>query len=331
MEVDVRTGAGALEEDDWSVAVVADPHGTVFHTPAFLRLWWEHYGEGELVAVRARAGAGGEVVGFCACEVRDGALRFVGGTEVTDYMGPVAAPEVRDDFVRALVGELGRRDDWTRAYLMGLPEDVPVLPLLQEAVTGAAGAEPEVVDNGVAPFVGPLPDGTAYLDSLGSKDRHEIKRKRRRLQRELGDYVVEASTPDRLPDDLEAFIALHKLSSGEKGLFLEAGNEAFFRDLVTTFVAGGLMDDMVLRVGDRVVATALCFRFRDDVLFYNMTFDRDAASASPGIVLVSHVIERSFEGGAHRVDLLKGDYTYKYRVGGRRREMRGLVFPRFTG
>ena len=30
---------------DWSALVTADPAGTVFHTPAFLKLYWEEFAD----------------------------------------------------------------------------------------------------------------------------------------------------------------------------------------------------------------------------------------------------------------------------------------------
>lgn len=64
---------------DWSALVSADPAGTIFHTPAFLKVYWEEFGEDPSSLLLA-FGVEGDV------------LRFLGGTEVTDYLGPVADP-----------------------------------------------------------------------------------------------------------------------------------------------------------------------------------------------------------------------------------------------
>ena len=78
----------------WAELVVADPAGTFFHTPAYLKLYWEEFGEtpDHLLLAFAEEDDGTQV-GAVAFERIDETLRFLGGTEVTDYMGPVGLPE----------------------------------------------------------------------------------------------------------------------------------------------------------------------------------------------------------------------------------------------
>ena len=172
---------------DWSALVTADPAGTVFHTPAFLKLYWEEFADLPDHLLLAFAEEDGDQVGAVAFERLDGTLRFLGGTEVTDYMGPVGLPEARPNVAKELFAALARTDDWTEADLRGLPEDQPWLGLLTEAAA-AQGFATEILDdqNGVAPFL-PLPGSyEEYLERLPAKLRHEIKRKARRLEAEVG-------------------------------------------------------------------------------------------------------------------------------------------------
>jgi len=78
---------------DWSNLVTADPAGTFFHTPQFLKLYWEEFVHGQEQLLLAFAEEDGAQVGAVAFERSGTRLRFLGGTEVTDYMGPVALPE----------------------------------------------------------------------------------------------------------------------------------------------------------------------------------------------------------------------------------------------
>ena len=142
---------------DWSALVTADPAGTVFHTPAFLKLYWEEFADLPDHLLLAFAEEDGDQVGAVAFERLDRTLRFLGGTEVTDYMGPVGLPEVRPTVAKELFAALARTDDWTEADLRGLAEDQAWLGLLTEAAA-AQGFATEVLDdqNGVAP-VPPAP------------------------------------------------------------------------------------------------------------------------------------------------------------------------------
>src|SRR4051812_34438463 len=114
---------------DWMHLVEVDGAATFFHTPRYLKLYWEEFGH-ETELRLAFAEDDGEIVGAAAFEINDSTLRFLGGTEVTDYMGPVAAPGAEDRVAKELVEAIGALD-WTEADLRGLPEDSPWLARLQ--------------------------------------------------------------------------------------------------------------------------------------------------------------------------------------------------------
>ncbi|MFL5766727.1 MAG: GNAT family N-acetyltransferase, partial [Actinomycetota bacterium] len=195
---------------DWSALVKADPSATIFSTPDYLKLYWEEFGE-ELGLLLAFVERDGTQVGVAAFEDLGGTIRFLGGTEVTDYLGPVAAPVDMEYVATGVVRGLVERGGWEELDLRGLPEDQPWLDLLRKAAEGA-GLRTEVTDDKepVAPFL-PLP-GTweEYLASLPSKLRHEIKRKARKLESELGAYTIVESTEETLRSDLDRFVELHR-------------------------------------------------------------------------------------------------------------------------
>ena len=206
------------------------PAGTFFHTPGFLKLYWEEFADQPDHLLLAFADEDGEQVGAVAFGGGlDGTLRFLGGTEVTDYMGPVALPDARSTVAKELFAALGRTGDWTEADLRGLPKESPWLELLAEAAA-AQGFSTEVLEdqNGVAPFL-PLPGSyEEFLERLPSKLRHEIKRKARRLEAEVGPWHICLATQDTLEAFLDRFVELHRTSEGPKGVFMQPGMEIFF-------------------------------------------------------------------------------------------------------
>ena len=122
----------------WHELVEADPAGTFFHTPAYLKLYWEEFGEtpDHLLLAFAEDDDGSQV-GAVAFERIGETLRFLGGTEVTDYMGPVGLPDRQDAMAKELWTALLTREDWRDADLRGLPEDRSWLGLLRDAAAAA--------------------------------------------------------------------------------------------------------------------------------------------------------------------------------------------------
>jgi CelD/BcsL family acetyltransferase involved in cellulose biosynthesis len=330
MDIVFSTDPRDFARRDWSPLVTADPAGTFFHTPGFLKLYWEEFGSQADHLLLAFAEEDGEQVGAVAFERFDATLRFLGGTEVTDYLGPVALSDARSNVAKELFAALGRRDDWTEADLRGLPEDQPWLELLGEAAA-AQGFTTEVLEdqNGVAPFL-PLPGSyEEYLERLPSKLRHEIKRKARRLEAEVGPWHICLATQDTLEAFLDRFVELHRTSEGPKGVFMQPGMEIFFRRLGEAFLPLGVFSLTFIEAAEHVkLAGSIGFRFEGAYSLYNSAFDRAYVAASPGMVLVAEDIRIAIEGGCSAFDMLKGDYAYKYRFGATPRAIRSLVVRR---
>ena len=117
IRIDLSDDPRDFQRRDWRELVRRDPDATFFHTPGFLKLYWEEFGEEPQHLLLAFASdEAGTQVGAVAFELIGDVLRFLGGTEVTDYLGPVGistassqsrnrisagSPRIRDGFRRS--------------------------------------------------------------------------------------------------------------------------------------------------------------------------------------------------------------------------------------
>ena len=303
---------------DWSDLVTADPEGTIFHTPAYLKPYWEELGTGRLLI--GFVSRGGDAVAAAVFEVRNEVLTWLGGSEVTDYMGPVGLPDVRETSAKELVAALVARDDWREADLGGLLKTSRWLRALVDAAADV-GIETGQADDGGAPFL-ELP-GTydRYLARLPGKLRHEVRRKERRLSESLPASRLVDATPETAPDELSRFVELHRESPGRKGSFMVPGMELFFRRLADALSLDGTFRLSYLDAGGDMIAAAVGFRWRDRFLVYNSAFDHRHEHLSPGIVLVDMLIRSAIEEGRRGFDLLKDELPYKLRFGAHTRRL----------
>ncbi len=312
---------------EWIQLVDSDPTTTFFHQPRYLKLYWEEFGHDTRLQL-AFGEEDGRTVGACAFELHErGLLRFLGGTEVTDYMGPVGAAGYEDAFAKELLGALAERGDWSSADLRGLGEDSPWLPRMADAA-GSLGLSIEPGLDAVAPFLELAPTWDDYLAGLPGKLRHELRRKARRLDAEVGEHRVVFATPGTLEDDLGLFAEMHRTSEGPKGHFMVPGMELFFRRLGELFIPQGEFHLAFLEAGGVRLAGAIAFRHRGVFNLYNSAFDRSMRELAPGMVLVADLIEHAIADGCGTFDMLKGDLAYKYRFGAVRREVRKLEIAR---
>ena len=314
----------------WNDIVDVDPAGTFFHTPEYLKLYWEEFGEepDHLLLAFAEDDDGTQV-GAVAFERIGGTLRFLGGTEVTDYMGPVGRPGSQDAVAKELWAALLQRDDWDTADLRGLAEDNAWLALLRDTAREHGLVVEEGSDQGeVAPFLALPPTWEDYLARLPSKMRHEIKRKAHKLETEAGPYTIVTATEDTLLTLLDRFVQLHRMSEGNKGVFMQPGMEIFFRRLGEAFLPRGIFKLTFIELNGELAAGTIGFEFCDTYSLYNSAFDRGWGNLAPGMVLVGEDIRLAIEHGCQAFDLLKGDYAYKYRFGATARAVKRLAVRR---
>ena len=330
VQITVSEDARDFQRRNWSALVQQDPAGSFFHQPAYLKLYWEEFGESpeHLLLVFGADDDDAQVaaVGF---ERSGDVLRFLGGTEITDYLGPVALPGAKATFVDELWDVLLERTDWASADLWGLAEDTGWYDLLAEAASARGLDVAEAPDHdGVAPFLALPPTWDGYLEALPAKMRHEVKRKAKKLEAEAGPVrIVTAGTEDLVPL-LDRFVELHHMSEGPKGVFMMPGMEIFFRRLGEAFLSAGAFRLNFIEVGGQLAAGTIGFRWADRFYLYNSAFDRSWGSLAPGMVLVGEDIRLAIEDGATGFDMLKGDYDYKYRFGAVARRVRRLVVTR---
>ena len=314
---------------DWSELVRLDPSGTIFHTPDFLKLYWEEFGEEPDHLLLAFGEDAGAQVAAAAFERIGDTLRFLGGTEVTDYLGPVGRPDATTAFSDALWTELLERRDWRIADLRGLPEDSSWLAALRDAAGAHGLAVEETEDqNGVAPYLELPATWDAYLQQISSKLRHEIRRKAKKLETEAGPFRIETATSATLLPLLDRFVELHRMSEGPKGVFMVPGMEIFFRRLGEALCERGIFRLSFIRVNGELAAGTIGFEFEGTTSLYNSAFDRGWQQLAPGMVLVAENVRQAIEQGCEIFDFLKGDYAYKYRFGARKRIVKRLVVTR---
>jgi CelD/BcsL family acetyltransferase involved in cellulose biosynthesis len=240
--------------------------------------------------------------------VDDGVVRFGGDADLTDYHTPLGAG-VEALFTEIAVEGVGREFD-----LDSLPIEAAE-PIVKGLERGGirVGMERHTVA-----AVLDLPDTIDdYLSRIGKKQRHEVRRKRRRYEEAIGDVIYETRTEPC--QAFEEFFRLHRLSGGAKGMFMTDEHERFFRELLE---APGWRID-VLRIPDQDRAAAGLFLFADahGMYLYNSAYDPDLRDASPGVAIIGAAIERAIEDGLGRFDFLKGDEIYKFRLGAEERPL----------
>ena len=266
----------------------------------WLQTWWELRGRGELIITDTPESL------LCLTLV-DEVVEFAGEADLTDYHSPLGSPDATA--LTELVADL---EPGTQLLLDSLPRESA------DAVVTAlatAGLEPAVEQHEVAAVLELPQTFDEYLASIGKKERHELRRKRRRFDNEVGPARLERREG---PEAVALFARLHRLSAGDKGEFMTEDIERFFLALHTD--AGGMIDVLV-DGQDRPASVIFSFEDEHGFYLYNSAYEPELRALSPGNVMLSHLIERAIERSLPVFDFLKGDETYKFRLGATERPL----------
>ncbi|HWL64504.1 MAG TPA: GNAT family N-acetyltransferase [Actinomycetota bacterium] len=322
MALDVRVDCTerCFELPEWKELLERDPNRHIFATPEWNRLWWEQFGAGkDLFVLTMYSGEDLTAIVPLYRKPEDGRkiFRFNGGIDLTDYQGPVCSLDDRDVVAETLVKWLAETDiEWDEFDAHNMPVPLGFAEFLVERADrdGFSWA----LDQEETTAVMTLPDSwDEYLEHLDKKERHELRRKRRRLGRDHPDARIHSSDEDTLEEDLSKFIDLHRQAEGTKGRFMGPEIAEFFKRIADCFASLGWLRLDTLSIGDRALASTFSFQYDNTFYLYNSAFDPTIGRLSPGYILVSQLIEDAIEGGVRRFDFLRGPERYKYQFGAR--------------
>lgn len=298
---------------------------SVFLTPRWQRLWWEHFGVEEgLLLLSFQEGA--DPVGIAPLQRQGDTISFLGDTDLFDYHDFIVPAGREEAFYPMLVDALAR-ESWDRIYLPSVPEGSPTLKYLP-ALAAERGWTCEVEREDVSPGVS-LPSGwEEYLSGLSKKHRHELRRKFRRLQAVPSVRTEAFSTAEAVEGRMDEFFALMRRSMEAKSRFLTPEREGFFRSMAAALAGDGVAQLWFLDVDGRVAAATLCFDYQGTRFLYNSGFDPDFSDLSVGLLLKATCIRDAIERGLGYFDFLRGDEQYKYHLGGQDRTVHQMTVTR---
>lgn len=309
----VQTEAFTNLADEWETLAAVSPSASTFTTWRWQHLWHEHLGQRHRLVVLTVRDDGGRLIGLAPLAERAGTIEFGGGADVADYLDVLTAHAERQPVVAALA-EVMAAQDWTAYDLRSVPAESLLLGLLPSALR-ARGYDVAVERDEVCPGVELPGDWDSYLGHLNKKDRHELRRKLRRLEA-AGSVRCYAIADEReLPAALGDFLRLHRASRAEKALFMDEQQETFFRALGATFFPTGTMRLYFLELDGQRVASTICFDHRDETWLYNSGYDPRFAWLAVGLLLKALCVRDAIVRGKRRFDFLRGNERYKYDLG----------------
>ena len=304
----------------WNRLVSAMRFPSPFCTWEWIYTWWKQFGdEHELVPLFIYRGDELRGIlplfkhGSAAVSrwLKGATLDYCGATEVyPDHLDIVCAPE--DAAVCAAAAFdflLTRLPAWARLRLPMLAQDSDLLRALGPARGKLQVAVRQV---SVAPYIALTGSFEDYLAGLRSKERYNIRSRRKKLLEE-GGIRFEAIAPAEFETGLHVLFDLHARRADAKRIASTFGRSAVF-EFHRALLRRLNPSDVALRClkGEAgIIAVLYGFRCGNRFFFYQTGYNPDWSSASPGIVIVSETLREAFATGCTEFNFLQGDEPYK--------------------
>jgi CelD/BcsL family acetyltransferase involved in cellulose biosynthesis len=285
----------------------------LFVLPFWLQTVWRHLGcRGEPCILSVADGP--HVIGIATLSIDDHTAFFLGNPEVCDYQDIITVPGREMEVMAAVAAHL-KAMDVQRMDLETLRPDalaIKAVRALERQNNWIIALQPAEVT-----YEASLPASwDDYLMQLNGKQRHEVRRKMRRLENSGAFAYRMADDNENLADATEHFLRLFHLNRADKAEFMNESMSGYFRELIGALAGQQMLRLYFLEMEGNPAATVLCFDYNRVRYLYNSGYDAHYHDFSVGVLSKVLSIQTGIEAGCRRYDFLKGAETYKRHLGG---------------
>ncbi len=310
---------------DWNTLLFCSGQNSPFLTHQWFDAWWKCFGQDGELEILFFWDDSGSLVGIAPLMVSDAALRFMASHEVTDYCDFISCVDYRNEFYDNLLDYFQTNiSKYSHVEFINIPESSPTLLSLR-GLAARHEWEYEAHESEIVPILILPGSYDEFMQNLGRKNRHELRRKIRKLE-SLGQIHIERITEsEKLSSAIKKFVSLHKASSPAKQEFWQKQEMTeFFYEMIHLFASGNWAELHMLHIEDKSIAALLSFPYEDTLYFYNVAYDREYSAYSPGFFLFDHAIKQAIAKGIKVADFLRGREKYKYFFGAKESKIYSL-------
>ena len=324
MEIREYDNFNEFEKSEWDRLVEQSPTNVPFLRYGYLRNWWQFKGGGQwpentqlkLLSFIKDDTLTGIAPFFRVGDNETETLHLLGSVEISDYLDFISPANQIDTLVEELFKYLNSEGNlqFKKIVLVNVPGNSPTLPVL-EKTAGRFEWKVEIENAYHTPSIKLTDNWEAYLAGIDKKQRHEIRRKIRRLNEDaerLNWYIV--SEKELLEDEFEALLEMMALDR-QKAKFLTSKMRKQMHALTQWAFIAGYLQLSFLTINGEKASGYICFDYNNRIFVYNSGFDMKFSFYSPGWVHLSYLIQHAIENNKHSFDFMRGDETYKYHFG----------------
>ena len=301
-------------EKEWDDVFNSFSYNRIFQSPKVKKIWWKYFGKDNLYKILVITYSNNKLIS--PLKVQGKTCSFIGSTDLFDYQDLIYSNYQDIDLgLEKLVDFISNDLSVEELILNSIPDNSPTIKKMSKYLE-QNNWQVDLTEEDVSPRISLPSTFDEYLSSLSKKNRHEIMRKLRRLDKIKDVEEYEFSKYQDIKDNLDDFFKLLRMSSGEKKEFMNLSRENFFRDLSLELSLQNQTRLRFLDIENKRVATSLSFVTKGTKYLYNSGYDPEYRDLSVGVLNHIFAIKNSISEKNKVFDFMRGDEVYKYRLGG---------------
>jgi CelD/BcsL family acetyltransferase involved in cellulose biosynthesis len=285
-----------------------------FVLPNWLKVWWTIFGAEVNQYIRS-VKRGHDILGIAPLVVKGQTASLMGSPDVCDYLDFIITPGGGSKFFGILLEHLSKQNI-TNLNLTSLRPESTVLTDLVEVARGH-GCDVSLDQEDVAPELYLPATWDEYLLILNSKQRHEVRRKFRRLHEAASTNYRVIEDIKGVRDVMDTFFDLFGRAREDKAVFMTPKMTSFFYSMAEAMAEVNMLRLYIMELNGRPAAGAMCFDYNSKIYLYNSGYDDRFSHLGVGMLCKVISIKDSIQRGKKKYDFLKGAEAYKHRLGGK--------------
>ena len=274
------------------------------------KIWYDIFGKGAELKIIT------DKINFIApMVIKKKIAYFCGGKDLFDYHNLVYKDTINIESIKSVFDQLFIAEGVNKIELNSVVDESQLHKIL---LNFQNEYDFEFINEDVSPMVNLPKSFDEYLSNLSKKNRHEIRRKIRKFEKNFKFKIVNANA-ENIDKLLVEFIKLMKLNP-EKKLFLNSDRVEFMNKVIKDSILNDRGELSFIEIDNNLISTSFSFKNNHKLFVYNSGFNNDYSEYSVG--LMNHVYNIKNKIGNYNVmDFLRGNEEYKYRIGCKNRNL----------
>ncbi|MCP4023511.1 MAG: GNAT family N-acetyltransferase [Desulfobacteraceae bacterium] len=285
-----------------------------FVLPFWLAIWHDHFID-DCVPNILKLQKDSEVGAIAPLMINKQNAEFLGSESVLDFQDIIIGKENPDNFFISLLHHLKNLD--IRILELGaLKSDSAAMQALPK-ICKQMGYK--ILQVQTEPYFQMELPATfeEYLSMLKGKQRHEVRRKLRRLSEAGKIEFTVVKDEAALKETFPVFLNMFKDSRMDKAQFLSPSMTSYFKSLAMELARQKMLWLTFLSIDKNPCACTFSFEFNNTLYLYNNGYDPAYKKYSVGHLCKVFTIKHGIEQKIKCFNFLKGEERYKKHLGGK--------------